>query len=242
MKNVAKTKLIKNSLAGAVALGALASPIQAAELEITVTNLTQGFYFTPFIIASHDNTTNLFKAGTKASESLQMMAEGGNVAGLETDVTAAGGIALVNPNDNGLLAPGKAIAAFDFDSGDHAYLSLTAMLLPTNDAFGGVDSWKIPTEAGTYNIFVNAYDAGTEANNELLTPNSGAPGVLGIPADPTMMGGVNGTGLTTVETNQTVHIHRGTLGDDSADGGKSDLDNKVHRWLNPVLKVTVTVK
>ena len=53
---------------------------------------------------------------------------------------------------------------------------------------------------------------------------------------------MNGTGVTTEEQNTTVHIHRGALGDDMADGGISDLNNTVHRWLNPVAKVTVTVK
>ena len=38
-----------------------------------------------------------------------------------------------------------------------------------------------------------------------------------------------------------VHIHRGSLGDDDITGGKSDLDNTVHRWLNPVARITVTV-
>jgi len=39
-----------------------------------------------------------------------------------------------------------------------------------------------------------------------------------------------------------IHIHRGTLGDDDSMAGKSDLDNRVHRWLNPVAKLTVVVK
>ena len=43
------------------------------------------------------------------------------------------------------------------------------------------------------------------------------------------------------EGNAYVHIHRGNLGDDDLTGGKSDLDNTVHRWLNPVARITVTV-
>jgi len=39
-----------------------------------------------------------------------------------------------------------------------------------------------------------------------------------------------------------VHIHRGNIGDDSMTDGKSDVTNTVHRWLNPIAKVTVTVK
>ncbi len=116
------------------------------------------------------------------------------------------------------------------------------MMLPTNDGFVGLDSWEIPTTAGTYTIWLNAYDAGTEANNELIADGSGAPGTPGIPAAPGGNAGMNGTGLTDAQSNANVHVHRGALGDDNLAGGASDLDNTVHRWLNPVAKVTITVE
>jgi len=124
------------------------------------------------------------------------------------------------------------------DGNDH--LSLVAMLLPTNDGFVGLNGWQIPTDAGTYTFTVNAYDAGTEANNEIIN-GGGAPGVLGIPVEPGGNGGTGGMGLTVVEENSTVHVHRGNIGDDDMTGGKSDLNNTVHRWLNPVARITVTV-
>ena len=113
------------------------------------------------------------------------------------------------------------------------YLSLTSMLLPTNDGFVGLDSWKIPTEAGTYTFTLNAYDAGTEANDEIVN-GGGAPGTPGIPAAPGGDAGTGAIGVTMTEDNSNIHIHRGSLGDDDLAGGKSDLDNRVHRWLNPV--------
>ena len=122
------------------------------------------------------------------------------------------------------------------------YLSLTAMLLPTNDGFVGLNSWKIPTEAGTYTIYLNGYDAGTEANDERVVEGSGALGVPGIPAAPGGNAGTGGSGVTSSESNTMVHIHPGNLGDDDLEAGISDLDNTVHRWLNPVAKLTVTVK
>jgi len=120
------------------------------------------------------------------------------------------------------------------------YLSIVSMMLPTNDGFIGLNAWSIPTEAGTYTMTLSAYDAGTEANDEMIT-GGGAPGVAGIPAAPGGDAGVDGTGVTTNEGNSTIHIHRGSLGDDDLTGGKSDLDNTVHRWLNPVARVTVIV-
>lgn len=118
---------------------------------------------------------------------------------------------------------------------------MTAMILPSNDGFVGLDGWEIPAEAGTYTIMLNAYDAGTEANNELVN-GGGAVGVLGIPAAPGGDSGTNGMGVTDTESNTMIHIHRGSLGDDVMDGGKSDLNNSIHRWLNPVAKLTITIQ
>ncbi len=116
------------------------------------------------------------------------------------------------------------------------------MMLPTNDGFVGLNSWKIPTEAGTYTINLNAYDAGTEQNNELVVEGSGAPGTPGIPAAPGGDAGTGGTGILSGDTNTSIHIHPGSLGDDDLEAGNSDLSNTVHRWLNPVAQLTVTVK
>ena len=80
-----------------------------------------------------------------------------------------------------------------------------------------------------------------EANNEIVN-GGGAPGGLGIPAAPGGMAGTNGTGVTDTESNTSVHIHRGNLGDDDLTGGKSDVNNTVHRWLNPVAKITISVQ
>lgn len=120
-------------------------------------------------------------------------------------------------------------------------LSVVAMLLPTNDAFAGLNSISIPTDPGTYVFNVPAYDAGTEANDELLT-GGGAPGVAGIPADPGGLTGTGGTGAAGADSNTNIHIHRNTLGDTDSAAGASDLDSRVHRWLNPVVRVVITVQ
>ncbi len=217
----------------------LAGTAQAQDLTIQVTNLTQGIYFTPIIAAAHTGDQHIFQVGQAASDALQALAEGGSIAGVAESLASAN--TLQDPA-GGLLAPAASASADLMTDDSNMYLSVAAMMLPTNDGFIGLNAWKIPTEAGTYTIYLNAYDAGTEANNELIVEGSGAPGVLGIPAAPGDGEGVNGSGVTTEEANQTVHIHRGALGDDNSTGGTSDLNNTVHRWLNPVAKVTVTVK
>lgn len=218
-------------------LACAAATANSAELEITVTNLTHGITFTPLLVAAHSSDAHLFQVGTAASDSLELMAEMGDISMLSTDAQGLGAAVVENPAE-GFLAPGASTTSFMLDSGDHAYLSLTAMLLPTNDGFVGLDSWMIPSTPGTYTVMLNGYDAGTEANTELLSDTGGLPS---IPGNPSGSGGTGGTGVTTNENNTTVHIHRGNLGDSNPDGGMSDLNSSVHRWLNPVAKLVVTV-
>ncbi len=224
-------------LCGAVVVAGSAA---ATDLTVRVTNLTHGIYFTPLLIAAHPAETSLFTAGEPASASLQAMAEGGDITGLVGDVVALGGIALSNPAE-GLLGPGaSASASLNTDGTSNMLLSVVGMLLPTNDGFLGLNSVMIPSEPGTYTYNVIAYDAGTEANDEIVN-GAGAPGSPGIPADPGGFAGSGGTGVTGIDSNTTVHIHRNNLGDGDGAGGPSDLDNAVHRWLNPVARVVVTV-
>ncbi len=235
-------KLKTLAISSLFALPFIAQTADAARVTVTIQNLTHGIYFTPFLVAAHDDNTRLFTTGQTASANLQAMAEGGNISGLSADVQAASGLVVENPA-GGLLAPGESATTtvIDTDGTNNDYLSIVAMLLPTNDAFAGLSAWQIPTEAGTYTININAYDAGTEANDELVT-GGGAPGAAGIPAAPGGFAGTGGTGVATTDANTYVHIHRGALGDDDPNGGKSDLNNTVHRWLNPVVRATITVE
>ncbi len=227
-------------LTTALLLTGVASSATAAQLEISFSNITHGNHFTPVLIAAHDSNTHLFQSGEEATPALQKMAEGGAIDDLVAAVTGANGVSVANPA-NGLLAPGAKVTGVELDSGDNTHLSLVAMVLPTNDGFVGLDSWQIPTTPGTYTISLNAYDAGTEANDEIIN-GGGAPGTAGIPAAPGGDGGANGTGVADGSTNDKVHIHPGVLGDTDAAGGASDLDSRIHRWLNPVARLVVVVK
>ncbi len=234
MKKLALTAALTASLGSA--------PVFAQDLSITVTNLTHGMAFTPILVAAHDATGNLFDIGQPASANLQAMAEGGALTGLETDLD---GISATHTNTGAPLMAGDDVTAtLNTDATPtNTKLSVVSMLLPTNDGFMGLDAMDIPTTTGTYHYYINAYDAGTEANDELLNPGAGgAPGVAGIPGDPGGLAGSGGTGgAAGTDSNTTIHIHRGALGDDQPAAGNSDLDNTVHRWLNPVARVTITV-
>lgn len=214
--------------------------VSAQDLTVTITNLTHGTYFTPLLIAAHDNQTHLFQPGTAASMHLQAMAEGGNIAGLETDLLAIGANVVSNPA-GGVLAPGASVSADLVSNPHNSRLSLTAMLVPTNDGFVGLDALTIPKTPGSYTYYLNAYDAGTEANDEVIN-GGGAPGTPGVPGDPGGNGGTGATGVIATEHNTHVHIHRGILGDTDPTGGMSDLDSRIHGWDNPIAKLVITVK
>lgn len=231
------------SLLAAGSLGSVSAMAGDRHISVGITNLTNAIYFTPLLVSAHNADSHIFRVGHAASYSLQAMAEGGDTSFLITELEAAGADYADNPAGD-LLAPGDTTTARITVSKDNRYLSIGAMLLPTNDGFVGLDALSIPRKKGTYTYYLNGYDAGTEANDEIIN-GGGAPGTPGIPAAPDgeggSTGGTGGSGVTGADHNGTVHVHRGIAGDTDIAGGISDLDSAVHRWINPVAKVVVTV-
>ena len=264
-------------------------------LTLQVTNLTNGMHFTPRLVVLHDDTLDLFEPGTAPSRALAWLAEGGvittgtPVAGVVTataqDATNQNfaGILSAAPNSTnnifrqfgGPLAPSTSSPMYPaIPVGSFTRLSVLTMLIPTNDAFAGLDSIRIPTTPGTYTYNLNAYDAGSEANDEISAARNDLTGItLGGYALPGMAGsgapfitevldnrgnaagarlGSAGTGVDVASASTPftgangieglVHIHRNVLGDTDPNGGVSDLDSRVHRWLNPVARLTVIVQ
>lgn len=217
-------------------------PTMAADFDVEIQNVTRGIYFTPLLVAAHPDSASLFESGAAASANLQAMAEGGDISGLEADLNTVGATQDNNPA-GGLLAPGASTTAtLNTDAAAaNTELSIVGMMLPTNDGFIAANSITVPTAPGEYTYFLNAYDAGTEANDEIR--GSGTPGEAGFPVPGPIDGdiGNGGTGLAATAEG-FVHIHRGVLGDTNNAGGASDIDSTLHRWLNPVAKVTITVR
>lgn len=219
----------------------LALPLaNAADIDVTIDNLSHGIHFAPLLISAHDNTSQLFQTGTTASANLRIMAECGDISGLLSDLGGADMDTLANPAA-GLLAPGQSHTSNLITQASNSHLSIVAMMLPTNDGFVGADDILIPTTAGSYTYYLNAYDAGTEGNNELIDSSGCSAGMAGIPAAPGADAGTGGSGVSSTDSNVTVHIHRGVLGDSNSAGGNSELDSTIHRWQNPIAKMTITV-
>ncbi len=270
--------MINRKILSVAMLAALSGNAAAAELTVSITNLTQGMSFTPRLLVAHNENIDLFEPGTPSSRPLAWVAEAGVIVDAQNAASAGSNFEYLleradNADNNtwqafGLggppLPPATTSADYTFDSEDFEYLSLVTMLIPTNDAFAGLDSWRIPTEPGTYTVTLNAYDSGTEANDEISSLRTDVTeAVTGLPlggyAVPGMAGsgnpnatdvGTGGTGVAIQIDNGTlvddggegaVHIHRNVVGDTDPNGGISDLDSRVHRWLNPVARMTITV-
>lgn len=217
------------------------SAFAATEYKVEIENVTTGAYFTPFLVAAHSSDLSVFETGQAASASLQMMAEGGNINGLRNDLQGKGSRVIANPA-RGLLKPGaKAIANVGAVNPSLTQLSIVAMLLPSNDAFVGLNSLTLPVENGVYTYSLNMYDSGTEANDEIR--GGGAPGVAGMPVPPPLEGliGTGGMGIPNTSPEGFVSLHRGVMGDLDMYGGYSDIDAANQTWLNPTVKVTITV-
>lgn len=100
MKKRTQFGLVMTSVA--MTLGS--ASVNAAELEITVTNATKGIYFTPLIVAAHGSDLQMFRTGEVATPELEAMAEGGDTSGLASLIGNAGGVVVENPA-SGILNP-----------------------------------------------------------------------------------------------------------------------------------------
>lgn len=210
---------------------------QAAQWDISISNLTHGNLFTPLLAAGHDSSSNLFQVGSAATAGVTAMAECGDLTTLLLEAGVAGADTISDLVGGGnVLAAGATVTGTLITNAPN--LTVTAMILPSNDAFVGLDAQPIPTAAGTYTYYLNGYDSGTEANNELLATEACVPGVAGFPGGSADTGG---TGVAGADSNSNIHIHRGLLGDTDSAAGISDVNSTIHRWQNPVAKVVVTV-
>lgn len=235
-------KKLSLTLLATASAALVSTAAQATDYEVTVVNLTRGIHFTPLVVAAHDPASGIFSAGSMASSELQAVAEGGDTASLNATLES---LSASVANGDALLAPGSS-ATFTVSNTAipaNSVLSVVGMLLPTNDGFIGLNSLPLPTgDTGTSVSYTAlGYDAGTEANDELV--GSGAPGEAGFPAPPPIVASGTGTGGSGVAGSAEgfVHVHRNVLGDTNMMGGSSDINSTVHRWLNPVARITVTV-
>jgi hypothetical protein len=186
------------------------------DYEVTVTNITKGQSFTPFLVVSHKPDISLFTPGEAAWPELATLAESGDTSGLQALLDGMPDLVLETKTTMGLLAPGEEVTIEI--SGDNRYsrLSFAAMLIPTNDTFVGLNSEEFPKRETV--VMVPAYDAGSEENDELC---DNIPGPVCMDMDDD---GNTGEGY--------IYVGNGIRG-----GG--DLSPNDYDWNNPVARVVV---
>jgi hypothetical protein len=215
--------MFKNTLIalGLLSISTVSLAQQAAEYEVTITNITQGQTFTPQVVISHDSGFRMFTLGEPASTALEALAEGGDTAPL---ADAAGDAAMDIQTTDGLLAPGMSNSVI-ITGVPGSWISVAGMLIPTNDAFMALQRNRLPEKGGISRL-VAAYDAGTESNdqncNNIPGPRCG------------------GEGFNAEAGEGFVHISNGfhDLGEQAEDGGEL-LGPAVYDWRNPVARIRI---
>jgi hypothetical protein len=204
-----------------IAFGASTALAQSTgTYQVNVTNLVPAQVFTPVLVATQNSSAALFTVGTAASAELQALAETGNVTPMTTLLNADTNVLDVQ-NSGGLHGPGNTAGIVVTGSDAFNWVSLAAMLIPTNDAFVSART-TLPAAGEVKVLYAYAYDAGTEINDESCAsipgpnyPECGGAGTGGSPG--------GGEGM--------VLIHSGIRGD--GDFGRN------RDWKNPVARITI---
>ncbi len=223
--NTLARHVVFGALTACALLASTATQAQQARwtYEVKVTNLTANQRFTPLLIAAHDPALAFFQLGQPASAGLTTLAEEGNVAPLKASLDSNAQVSATVAG-NALLDPGKTVTFQIQANPKRDRLSLSAMLIPTNDAFVALNGVMLPWHPYAVQTHIAiAYDAGTEVNDERCTS---IPGPFFAecngPGGGARVGGGEGF----------VHVHRGVHGVGDLIAGQRD-------WRNPVAQVQI---
>jgi hypothetical protein len=213
------------ALAMAFCLTMLNAPARAADhgpmYKVTITNLTNAEVFTPIMVATHKSGVQLYTLGSPASVDVEKVAEAGDLSALEATLRANPGVLSVI--DSGApLPPGQSVTVMVETQGAFDHLSVIAMLIPTNDGFFALNDVMGARTKAELVYYSPAYDAGTEADDELCAHIPGPPNVCtGEGFNPSRDGDGN-----------YVHVHSGIH-------GIGDLPAATFDWRNPVARIQV---
>jgi len=204
-------------------------PVMAA-FDVTVSNLTNAQPLSPIAVILHGDEYRVFSVGSPATVGLETLAEGGDNSSLIAEADADAGV-LATASGTAPIGPaGSETVRIEIEESAlaNARLSVSTMLVNTNDAFSGVNALRIGELAvdATSSVRSIAYDSGTEANTETAATIPGPAG--------------GGEGFNAVRDDRMdqVAMHAGVVSQD--DGfASSDLSNQ-HRFDNPVVGVSIT--
>ena len=121
--------------------------------QVKITNLTNAQSFTPILLAAHSPDVQMFFAGTAASPELQTLAETGDTGPLAAVLASLPGVSDMTTSA-GLLTRGVTVELMITAGPSATRLSLAAMLIPTNDAFVGLNT-ELPHDFAIKEVYAN---------------------------------------------------------------------------------------
>ncbi len=189
--------------------------------EVTITNATKGQVFSPPVLVTHTRDIALFEVGAPALPELAAVAEDGNGAPLVKLLNTLDAVGEAQTTPAPILPGGTAVYEISTNR-RFSVFSIASMLVNTNDAFFALDSALLPfSRHKSLSLDVNAYDAGSEANNEDcgFVPGPACPPDSGNARDEA---GAEGY----------VYVHNGVH-------GTADLSPAAYDWRNPVARITI---
>lgn len=204
-------------------------PIVEYTYDVVVTNLTNAQPMSPVAVIAHDSNYSLFNVGDAVTVGLEQVAESGDNSVLIEEANAAG--AFTTGSGMGILTPSSSETisiTITEDEAAMAYVSLTTMLVNTNDAITAARNVGLANMAvgDSVSFTTLSYDTGTEANSE-------AAGTIPGPAD-----GGEGFNAARDDIADQITLHGGVVTAD--DGLMTSVLGQMHRWDNPVLRVTIS--
>jgi Spondin_N len=187
---------------------------------VTVTNLTPpgpgapgSQPLSPPLLVVHSRAADVWSVGEIASHGVAAIAEDANNAVLESALAQVQGVKSARTGGDAPIPSGQSRTYTVETSGRFNRLSLLTMLVNTNDAFTGLDAFRLGRETLT----TMAYDAGSERNTER---KAHIPGPCC--------------------NNPFVRVPEGALiGPHEGITGRGELSPAVYGWVGPVARIAI---
>ncbi len=209
--------------------GSNAPPQTIATFQVTVSNLTNGQTMSPAALIVHQTGFQIFEVGAPASVELEVLAEGGDNADL-LNLADDNINVIATASGAGPIPPGQSeVISFEIPERflPNAHFSVSTMLVNTNDAITGVNTVNIEALAIGDSLARRgvAYDAGTEADDEMA---------IYIPGP---AGGGEGFNAERDDQINAVTMHTGVV--TMHDGLTTSALNGQHKFDNPTIQVRI---
>ncbi|MGH3091858.1 MAG: spondin domain-containing protein [Gaiellaceae bacterium] len=222
MKRFLLLGLVALAATGLLTAGAAADGGGAKTWRVTIENLTPAGPgapgsqpLSPPLFVVHSSRADVWSLGAVASHPVAAVAEDANNAPAESALAQVRGVRDVFTGAGGPIPSGTSRTYTVETRGNFNRLSVVSMLVNTNDAFTGLDSYRLRGHGGELDRM--AYDAGSERNNELAAF---------IP------GPCCGNAFVRDPEGELIRMHSGIE-------GVGDLDPAVWGWEGPAARITI---